>query len=85
MKMRIWIAGALGKVPSGFPGQVEVPQPFFHGMDTSFWLWVVRAALAAGIAVCLLYGSPVEGGRPGRRSRQEHPSAEQPDEEKEKE
>lgn len=84
--MNMWacLAEALGAVPPGFPEQMDVPQPFLHWIDTSFWLWFIRAVLAAGFTACLLYACTAPGGRHSRDFGQENPPARQTRGEKEK-
>lgn len=49
------LVGSLGTVPPGFPETVEVPEPFLHQIDTTFWIWFIRAVLIVGALVCLFY------------------------------
>lgn len=84
MKMWIGIAGALGQVPPGFPEQVEVPQPFLGWINTPFWVWLVRAALAAGLILCLWYIFSAHKGQGPEGPGPEQPPAEPVQKEKEK-
>lgn len=65
---------ALAVVPSGFPEQIDVPQPFLAQINTPLCIWLVRVLVIAAFAVCLLYARharPANG-----RSGQEEPGAE---------
>lgn len=41
--------------PSGFPEEIDVPQPFLAQIDTQLCIWIIRILLIAAFVVCLLY------------------------------
>lgn len=76
MKSAVWnkVLCALATVPSGFPEQVDVPQPFLTQINTPLCIWLVRVLVIAAFVVCLLYARHA---RPANeRSGQEESAAE---------
>lgn len=59
MKSAVWnkVVCILATVPSGFPEQVDVPQPFLGQINTPLCIWLIRILVIAAFTVCLLYAA----------------------------